>query len=324
MTSADALAVAASFGIDVDGASATPLHGGYSNETVLVDARDGRYAVRRYGRLHVTRAAVAFEHAIAEHAARSMCEIVAPLRDARGRTIVTPPGGGIAAVMPYVDGTTGRRISRPRAPRRRCSRASIVRCTTCTSRAACGRRGSSARFRGCASASRASRPTRSSARALDWSALVVAVSSATVRVAPRARALPHVVVHGDPNPHNVVTASPGDVRALIDFDFAHETERIYDVGVLLDEFARDDDDGPLRVERIAPLVAAYAAEAPLSDDERALVPDAMLRHAATLAWYVATRHGERVPGDVGGAPRYAARVAEIERLAGAIREAAGA
>jgi hypothetical protein len=48
----------------------------------------------------------------------------------------------------------------------------------------------------------------------------------------------------------------------------------------------------------------------------------MLRRAATLAWYVASRHGERVPGDVGGAPRYEARAAEIMARGDEIREAA--
>jgi len=324
VTAEDALVVAASFGIDVGGASAVSLERGYSNETVRVDARAGRFVVRRYGRLHVSRAAVAFEHAIAEHASRRMPEVVAPLRDARGRTIVTPPGGGIAAVLPYVDGSTGRR-DEPAA-------SEVARVLARFHRAMhdvhVGSGMRSTRFLGTLPWLR-ERFARFAAdplvgRAVDWSALVVAVSAATVRVAPRARALPHVVVHGDVNPDNVVTARAGDVRALIDFDFAHETERVYDVGVLLDEFAREGDDAPLRVDRIAPLVRAYAAEAPLSHDERALIPDAMLRHAATLAWYVATRHGERVPGDVGGAPRYAARVAEIDRLAPSIREAADA
>jgi Ser/Thr protein kinase RdoA (MazF antagonist) len=129
-------------------------------------------------------------------------------------------------------------------------------------------------------------------------------------------------VHGDPNPGNVVSVQAGEVRGLIDFDFAHETERVYDVGTLLDEFARDGDDAPLDVARVTPLVSAYAQEAPLTPDERELLPEAMVRRAATLVWYVATRHGERMPGDVGGAPRYAARAAEIVANANAIREAA--
>ncbi|HEX3549286.1 MAG TPA: phosphotransferase [Candidatus Elarobacter sp.] len=324
MTEDDALAVAARFGIDVAGASATPLLGGYSNDIVRVDARAGAYVVRRYGRLHVTRAAVLFEHAIAAHAAAAMRELIAPLRDARGRTIATPPGGGIAAVFPYVAGTTGRRdVATACAAARVLARFHRAMHDVHVSG---GMR--SSRFLGVLPWLR-ERFARFGAdplvgRALDWSALVVAVSAAAVRVAPRTRALPHVVVHGDPNPENVVTGEPGDVRALLDLDFAHESERVYDVGVLVDEFARDHDDAPLALEHIAPLVEAYAEVAPLSPDERALVGDAMLRRAATLVWYVATRHGERVPGDVGGAPRYAARVEEIDRLIPAIREAAGA
>lgn len=278
--------------------------------------------VRRYGRLHVTRAAIAFEHAVVAHAAERMREVVAPLRDAAGGTIVTPRGGGSAAVFPYADGATGRRdLVTGCAAARALAR---FHRTMHDVHVAGGMR--SARFVGMLAWLR-ERFTRFAAdplvaRALDWNALIAATMAATARVAPRATALPHVVVHGDPNPGNVVSVEPGDVRGLIDFDFAHETERVYDVGTLLDEFAREDDDGPLLLARVAPLVAAYAEEAPLAPDERDLVPEAMLRRAATLVWYVATRHGERVPGDVGGAPRYAARAVEIVAQASAIREAA--
>ena len=69
-------------------------------------------------------------------------------------------------------------------------------------------------------------------------------------------------------------------------------------------------------------MAAYAEEAPLGRDERELVPEAMLRRVRSLVSYVVARHGERVPGDVGGAPRYAARAVEIVAAAESIREAA--
>jgi Ser/Thr protein kinase RdoA (MazF antagonist) len=308
----------------VDGARAVALEGGYSNETLRVDARAGRFVVRRYGRLHVTRAAIAFEHAVVAHAAEQLREVVAPLRDADGRTIVTPPGGGSAAMFPYVEGATGRRdLATACAAARVLARFHRAMHDV---HVAGGMR--SARFVGMLAWLR-ERFTRFAAdplvgRTLDWDALVAATTAATARVAPRAAALPHVVVHGDPNPGNVVSVQAGVVHGLIDFDFAHETERVYDVGTLLDEFAREDDDGPLILARVAPLLAAYAREAPLAPDERELVPEAMLRRAATLVWYVATRHGERVPGDVGGAPRYAARAAEIVAHAGAIREAARA
>ena len=324
LTPDDALAVAASFGVDVDGAHAVALDGGYSNEIVRIDARAGRYVVRRYGRLHVTRGAVAFEHAVAAHAAARMPEIAAPLRDYEGRTIVDAPGGGIAAVFPYVDGVTGRTD-------RETARAA-ARVLARFHRAmhdvhiASGMR--STRFLGILPwlRERFNRfaADRLVARALDWSALVAATGGAAARIVPRATALPIVIVHGDPNPANVVSAEPGDVRALLDFDFLHETERVYDLGAFLDEFARANDDAPLDLTAIAPLLSAYAEEAPLTSGEREVIPESMLRHAATLVWYVATRHGERVPGDVGGAPRYAARVAEISRHSAEIREAARA
>ena len=312
------------------GARVVVLEGGYSNESLRVDARDGRFVVRRYGRLHVTRAAIAFEHAVVAHAAEQLREVVAPLRDSGGRTIVTPPGGGSAAVFPYIEGVAGRRdlatacaAARVLARFHRAVR-DVAPSTSSGQAFAGGMR--SARFVGMFAWLR-ERFTRFAAdplvaRKLDWDALVAATTAATARVAPRANALPHVVVHGDPNPGNVVSVQAGEVSGLIDFDFTHETERVYDVGALLDEFARENDDGPLILGRVAPLLAAYAQEAPLAPEERELVPEAMLRRVATLAWYVVARHGERVPGDVGGAPRYAARAAEIVAHAGAIREAA--
>ena len=279
--------------------------------------------VRRYGRLHVTRSAIAFEHAVMTHAARRMPEVVAPLR-ARSGTIVVAPGGGLCAVLPYVDGTAGRRdIETGRAVARVVGRFHHAMHDL---HVVGGMR--SLRFLGALPWLRerfmrfAADPLV--ARKLGWSELVAAVTAATARVAPLAAQLAHVVVHGDPNPGNAIAGEPGDVRALIDFDFAHETERVYDVGTLLDEFARAGDDAPLELERIGPLVTAYAEEAPMTHAEREVVPEAMLRRAATLVWYVTTRHGERVPGDVGGAPRYAARVAEIVARAAEIRAAARA
>jgi Ser/Thr protein kinase RdoA (MazF antagonist) len=289
---------------------------------VRVDAAAGRFVVRRYGRLHVTAAEVAFEHAVAAHAATRIEEVVAPLRDGEGRTLASAPGGAFAAVFPFIDGETGRRdAATGRAAARLLARFHrAVRDV----HVAGGMR--SIRFAGSLAALR-ERFVRLAAdplvaRRLDWSALVAAVTAATARVAPLARDLPVVVVHGDANPGNVVTAGAGNVRGLIDFDFTHETERVYDLGTLLDEFAREHDDAPLDVARVAELISAYAGEAPLARAERELIPEAMLRRAASLVWLIVTRHGERVPGDVGGAPRYAARVAEIAAAASSIREAA--
>ena len=275
--------------------------------------------MRRYGRLHVTRAALAFEHAVEAHAAVRMPEVVAPLRDAEGSTIAGAPGGGLAAVFPYIEGETNRRDpATMRAAARVLARFHRAMHDV---HVAGGMR--STRFVGHLPWLRerfnrfASDPLV--ARALDWSALVTATTAATARIAPLAATLPHVVVHGDANPGNFVTTAPGEVSGLIDFDFVHETERAYDLGTFLDEFARPHFAAPLDLALIGPLLDAYASEAPLAASERELVPEAMIAHAATLAWYVVTRHGERVPGDVGGAPAYAARVAEIVAQAGAIR-----
>jgi Ser/Thr protein kinase RdoA (MazF antagonist) len=288
---------------------------------VRVDAGSGRFVVRRYGRLHVTAGEIVFEHAVASHAAARMAEVVAPLRDGEGRTLASAPGGGFAAVFPFIDGETGRRdAATGRAAARMLARFHrAVRDVHVAS----GMR--SIRFAGSLSALR-ERFVRLAAdplvgRSLDWSALVAATTAATARTAALAGALPHVIVHGDANPENVVTVRAGDVRGLIDFDFAHETERVYDLGTLLDEFGREHDDAPLDVARVAELVAAYAGAAPLASAERDLIPEAMVRRAASLVWLIVTRHGERVPGDVGGAPRYAARVAEISAVAASIREA---
>jgi Ser/Thr protein kinase RdoA (MazF antagonist) len=251
-----------------------------------------------------------------------MEEIVAPLRDGEGRTLASEPGGGIAAVFPFIDGETGRRD--PATGRAAARVLARFHRAVRDVHVASGMR--SIRFTGSLSALR-ERFVRFAAdplvgRALDWSALVAATTAATARTAPLVGGLPHVIVHGDANPENVVTVRAGDMRGLIDFDFAHETERVYDLGTLVDEFAREHDDAPLDLARIAELVTAYAGTAPLAPAERDVLPEAMLRRAASLVWLIVTRHGERVPGDVGGAPRYAARVAEIAAAATAIRKAA--
>ena len=321
MTAADALRIAASFGVDVAAARARRLEGGYSNESWQVAASAGAVVVRRYGRLHVAAAAIAFEHAVIDHVAARLDAVRAPLRDAGGATFRLEDGAFVA-VFPWIPGTTGARdLATGRAAARilardhRAARDLHVSGGTRSSRFLGTLPWLHESFKAFAGAG------SPIARALPWNELIVALGASTIRLAPLVRELPHVIVHGDPNPGNVVVAD-GVVRGLIDFDFAHESERVYDVGAFVDEFARDEEGGPLRLDRIAPLVEAYAGEAPLSPAERGALADAMLRHAATLTWYVVTRHGERTPGDVGGAPQYAERVREIARSIEAIRDAA--
>lgn len=321
MTAADALRLARAFGVDVDGATASELPGGYSNESWHVRGPLASVVVRKYGRLHVSRAALAFEHAVAEHLAAHISEVVAPLRDAEDRTLILDDGAYVA-VLPYVDGDTGARDAATGAS----AAGALARFHVAGRDMHVSGGMRSTRFLGIvpwliSRFRRFAAPESPVARALPWDELIVALSASTVRMTTRAAQLPHAIVHGDPNPGNAVTRD-GAVRAWIDFDFVHETERIYDVGAFVDEFARTDDDAPLTFERIPPLLAAYHAEAALSEVEREMLPDAMLRRAATLVWYVVSRHGERTPGDVGGAPRYAARVREIARSLREIRHAA--
>jgi Ser/Thr protein kinase RdoA (MazF antagonist) len=319
VTAAEICAVAAAFGVDVAGARVTALTGGYTNEIWRIDGPDAPAVVRRYGRLHVGTAGIAFEHALLAHVAQRFDAVRAPLRDSAGATFHRTALGAVA-VFPWIAGTTGARdaatgaaAARTLARFHRAVRDLHVSDGTRSTRILGILPWLHETFKDFAAAN------APLARALPWNDLIVALGAATIRLAPLARALPIVIVHGDPNPENVVSDG-GIVHGLIDFDFAQETERVYDVGALLDEFARDGDDAPLALERIAPLVDAYAAEAPLSAEERAAVADAMLRHAAFLTWYVVTRHGERSPGDIGGAPRYADRVREIARLGPQISE----
>jgi Ser/Thr protein kinase RdoA (MazF antagonist) len=321
MNEDDAFRLARAFGVDVDGAHATALPGGYSNESWHVAGPRASVVVRKYGRLHVSRSALAFEHAVAEHLASRITDVVAPLRDAEDRTLVLDDGAYVA-VLPWIPGETG---LRDRATGASAARA-LARFHVAGRDMHVSGGMRSTRFLGIvpwliSRFRRFAAPGSPVARALPWDDLIVALCASTVRMTTRAALLPHAIVHGDPNPGNAVVRD-GAVRAWIDFDFVHETERIYDVGAFVDEFARVDDDAPLSLDRIAPLVAAYRAEAALSDVEREMLPDAMLRRAATLVWYVISRHGERTPGDIGGAPRYAARVSEIVRSLAEIRDAA--
>jgi Ser/Thr protein kinase RdoA (MazF antagonist) len=320
MNAADALRIAADFGVDVRGAHAEHLRGGYSNESIHVHGPACAVVVRGYGRLHVTRTALAFEHAVAAHLAARIPIVAAPLADADGETLHAD-AGALVAVLPWIDGVTGLRddrsahgAARALAQFHLAGRDLHVSGGTRSTRFLGIVPWLVARFR------RFAAPDSPLARALPWNEMIVALSASIARMVAIAPQLPHAILHGDPNPGNVVVRD-GAVRALIDFDFVHESERIYDVGAFVDEFARTDDDAPLAFDRIGALVAAYDGAAALSAAERAALPEAMLRRAATLVWYVVTRHGERVPGDIGGAPRYAERVREIARSLEAIRAA---
>lgn len=311
MTANEACDRARAWGFAPD--SARELGGGYSNESFLVRARgaDARVCdlvVRRYGRLHVTRNAIAYEHAVQRYAAERCAGVGAPYEDAEGQTFRLIDGAFVA-VLPYARGTTGDRVAY----------ASAATLLGAFHRATIGFRAAHPRV------TRSLRTLawlrerfvrfandRLLARALDWDALVVAVAGATARLAPLESRLPIAVVHADAHPDNVVTRG-GTASALIDFDFAHETERAYDVATAADAYARTDEDAPLDPARFLAYARAYDAAVPLGPAEWKALPDLAIRRNAMLVWYVVTRHGGRARGDVGSAARYVARACELER-----------
>ena len=151
---------------------------------------------RRHGRLHVTRTAVAFEHALAAHVADRIGEVRAPLRDPDGATYRLIDGAYVA-VFPWIAGTTGARDLSTG-----CSAARVL-----------------ARFHRAARDLHVSDGTRSTrflgivpwlhetfkdfaaasspiARALPWNELIAALGASTI-LAPQALVLPIMIVHSD-------------------------------------------------------------------------------------------------------------------------------
>lgn len=311
MTADDARAYAAAWGFEP--LEAVALAGGYSNASYRVATRDrGDVVVRRYGRLHVTRNAVAYEHAVMRYVAARASFARAPYEDASGATMRSIDGG-VVAVLPFVSGTTGDRDAR--------AAASSAAMLANFHRATIGFR--AAHPRGARTLGTLDWLRERFARfaadpaiagALDWRAAIAAVAAARARIAPLAPQLPLGVVHADAHPDNVVCAE-GRAIALIDFDFVHETERAYDVATAADAYARRDEDAPLDHERFLAYARAYDAVAKLSLAEWDALYDLAIRRAAMLVWYVVTRHGERVRGDVGASARYVARLRELERIA---------
>jgi len=310
MTADDALRVAAHFGIG--GVAAAELPGGWVNDNWLVTARTGgaAYVARRYGRMHVTRRAVFFEHAVMRHAGARLREVRAPLLDAGGESILLD-GGAFNAVFPYVTGTTGDRHS-TREAAALLARLHLALADFHAARPRATRtvgvlawlRDRILRF--------AAQPAL--AQRLPWDELALALARAQTRIRERAGALPLTTVHGDPHPDNFVVDN-ARITGLLDFDFSHETERAFDVGSGMDAFARADEDGELETETALAFALAYHAAAPLSEAEWALLPDFMLRRNAFLIWYVVSRHGQRAFGEIGNADRYARRVVALDKLA---------
>jgi Ser/Thr protein kinase RdoA (MazF antagonist) len=311
MTARDALRIAARFGIE--GAAARELPGGWVNDNWLVEGRDkSKFVVRRYGRMNVTWRALIFEHDVMRHAASRVPEVRAPLADADGETLLRDDGA-FNSLFPYVEGITGDRSIAPGAA------AVLARFHAALDDFQAARRPRRrtvvvlARLRDQFSRL-AAQPIL--AHKLPWDDVDAALARAMARVLRYADRLPLATVHGDPHPDNFVV-DDGHLAGVLDFDFSHKTERAYDVGSAMDAFARQDEDAALDLAAAAGFARAYHAVAPLSTEEWGLLPDFMLRRNAFLIWYVVIRHGRRAFGDIGNADRYARRVLELDKMAGA-------
>ena len=124
---------------------------------------------------------------------------------------------------------------------------------------------------------------------------LAAVASATDdfehRIVPLLDRLPAQVIHGDPNPENVLLdAEHRRFSGFIDFSDALRAPRVFDVAIAA-SYLRADSPDPLRL--IAPFVGGYTAVTPLQENEIAALFDLVRARLATtitlLYWRLAAR-----------------------------------
>ena len=122
-----------------------------------------------------------------------------------------------------------------------------------------------------------------------------AVASATGdfehRIVPLLERLPAQVIHGDPNPENVLLGAENRRFAgFIDFSDAIRAPRVFDAAIAA-SYLRADSPNALRL--IAPFVAGYTAVTPLQDNEIASLFDLVRARLVTtitlLYWRLAAR-----------------------------------
>jgi len=125
--------------------------------------------------------------------------------------------------------------------------------------------------------------------------VAAAVDDFATRALPALRTLDCQVIHGDPNPENVIlTGERDDIRGFIDFGDAVRAPRIVDVAIGA-AYLRNEAGDPL--SHIAAFVAGYAREQPLSGEERDLLFDLVRARAATTVTLLYWRLRARSAGD---------------------------
>lgn len=94
-------------------------------------------------------------------------------------------------------------------------------------------------------------------------------------------------VHGDARAENIVTS--GTRATLIDFDFLHYSEPVYDLATLADDIAWPAG-GTLADSIVEQLLLGYATQVAFTDQQRSALLPAMARRNLAMLWYIAARH----------------------------------
>jgi len=122
-----------------------------------------------------------------------------------------------------------------------------------------------------------------------------AVDAFTANALPRLAALPRQVVHGDPNPENVIVdAGGGDVVGFIDFGDMVRAPAIVDLAIAA-AYLRDE--GPDPLVHVAALVDGYRSRCEPDPLALELLPELVCARLATTVALLYWRLGERPATD---------------------------